>query len=132
MKVRDIREVIRFAAVGGTGLMANIALLMFFVEMMLLSERLAAILSTFLVLIGGFVATNWWVFVERNNDSTILGVIKRGGSYYLIMSLGKALNYVIYLGFLAVDIWYPLAWFLGSILVFAATFSLNRFVWDKA
>jgi putative flippase GtrA len=131
MKVRDIREVIRFAAVGGTGLIANIAILMFLIEILFFSEQFAAVLSTLFVLIGGFISTNWWVFAERKNDSTILGVIKRSGSYFLIMSLGKALNYVIYLGFIEANVWYPVAWFLASVLVFIGTFFFNRLVWDE-
>jgi putative flippase GtrA len=130
--VRQVaREVVRFAVVGGTGLVANMALLIGFVELFALPEEVAAILSTLLVLVGGFVATNWWVFANVEGRDTTRGLMKRGGSYYVIMLTGKGVNYGIYLLLLSVDVWYPVAWLLGSVTVFIGTFSLNRRVWTK-
>lgn len=124
------KQVIRFAVVGGTGLIANILLLVLFVEMLNIAERLAAIYSTLIVLIGGFIATNWWVFtgVDDNSANTLL---KRGSSYYGIMLTSKLVNYGIYSVLISIGVWYPLAWTTGSICVFLATFSLNRLVWYK-
>lgn len=125
------REGVRFAVVGGTGLIVNIATLLLLVEVIHVSERIAAILSTLLVLAGGFVATNWWVFAGVDKSNTTEGLAKRGSSYYVIMLAGKVINYGIYVLLLSFDIWYPLAWFFGSLTVFAGTFLSNRFVWYK-
>lgn len=124
------KQVIRFAVVGGTGLIANILLLVLFVEMLNIAERLAAIYSTLIVLIGGFIATNWWVFTGKDNNSANT-LLKRGSSYYTIMLTSKLVNYGIYSVLISIDIWYPLAWATGSVCVFLATFSLNRLVWYK-
>lgn len=126
-----VHEAVRFAFVGGTGFIANIALLMGFVELLFVQEELAAILSTLLVLAGGFIAMNWWVFANAKNSNSYHGLMKRGGSYYAIMLTGKAINYGIYLLLLSLNIWYPLAWLLGSMAVFIGTFTLNRGVWHK-
>lgn len=125
------REAVRFAVIGGTGLLANTAILMLLVEVVQVSEIIAAIFSTLLVLAGGFIATNWWVFASVDNGNTTKGLLKRSSSYYAVMLTGKIINYGIYLILLSFNIWYPLAWFFGSITVFAGTFISNRFIWYK-
>jgi|AntDeeMetageno50_2_1112565.scaffolds.fasta_scaffold00116_14 putative flippase GtrA len=123
------KELVRSAAVGVTGLMMNVAFMMLFVEVFQVYEEIAAIYSTILVLVGGFIATNWWVFTEVDNRHNTDRLLKRGSSYYGIMLTSKLINYGIYLGLISIKVWYPLSWLIGSISVFIFTFSLNRLVW---
>ncbi|WP_415381199.1 GtrA family protein [Halosimplex sp. TS25] len=126
-----LEEVVKFAITGGSGLVANLALLYVLVETGTIPERYAAIVSTLTVLLGSFALTNWWVFTDADASNSQSGLLKRGLSYYGIMGVGKLVNYGIYLGLLAVDVWYPLAWFVGSALVFFGTFSMNRLLWYR-
>jgi putative flippase GtrA len=125
------REAIRFAVIGGTGLLVNTATLILLVEVVQVPEKIAAIFSTLLILGGGFIATNWWVFESINKTNTTKGLLKRGSSYYAVMLTGKAINYGIYVVLLSFNIWYPLAWFMGSLTVFVGTFLSNRLIWYK-
>lgn len=125
------REAVRFAVIGGAGLVVNTVTLILLVEVVQVPEKIAAIFSTLLVLGGGFIATNWWVFASVNKTNTTEGLLKRGSSYYTVMLTGKAINYGIYVILLSFNIWYPLAWFFGSVTVFAGTFMSNRLIWYK-
>lgn len=125
------REAIRFAVVGGTGLVVNTATLILLVEVIHVPETIAAVFSTLLILGGGFIATNWWVFASVDKRNTAEGLLKRGSSYYAVMLTGKAINYGIYIILLSFNIWYPVAWFLGSLSVFLGTFISNRLIWHN-
>lgn len=126
---KTFREVVRFMLVGVAGLAANISLLVAFVEVFTISQKAAAILSTILTLFLTFFMTDEWVFENmRGNDNKKLR-LKRGGSYYVVMLLGKLFNYGIYLLLISVSVWYPIAWSAGSLIVFIGTFTLNRTIW---
>lgn len=127
---KSIREVIRFGFVGGSGFIANALVLIMLVELLFIPEYLAAIISAMLVLSGSFIATNEWVF-KRIGTKTKNSLLKRGIGYYIIMLTAKAVNYIIYLFLLSIDVWYPIAWIIGSAAVFVGTFSLNRLMWDR-
>lgn len=127
---KSIREVIRFGFVGGSGFIANALVLIILVELLFIPEYLAAIISAMLVLSGSFIATNEWVF-KRIGTKTKNSLLKRGIGYYIIMLTAKAVNYIIYLFLLSIDVWYPIAWIIGSAAVFVGTFSLNRLMWDR-
>lgn len=125
-------QLFRFGITGGAGLVANLVLLSVIVEILGFHEAYAAILSTSIVLLGGFILTNWWVFSSIDSKDSPKGLMKRGISYYAIMLSGKGINYIIYLILLSYDIWYLMAWIIGSFLVFIGTFSANRFIWYRA
>lgn len=127
---KSIREVIRFGFVGGSGFIANALVLIILVELLFIPEYLAAIISAMLVLSGSFIATNEWVF-KRIGTKNKNSLLKRGIGYYIIMLTAKAVNYIIYLFLLSIDVWYPIAWIIGSAAVFVGTFSLNRLMWDR-
>ena len=108
-------------------MVVNVALMAALVETGLLSPPVAAIASTLAVLIGGYLTLHLWVFKDRDASG---GHLTRAPAYYVVMLTGKAANYVLFLGLLAVGVWYPLAWVLGSAVVFVGTFSANRWLWS--
>lgn len=125
------RQIWRFGVTGGAGLVVNLLLLAALVEFGGVPERYAAIVSTLLVLAGGFVLVDRWVFSTVSSSTGSGRVAKRGGGYYAVMVTGKLVNYGLYLVFLEFRVWYPLAWFLGSAIVFACTFSANKWLWES-
>lgn len=125
------REIGRFAVTGGGGLVLNLLILGALVEVGGIREEYAALLSGAFGLLASFTATNWWVFNESPAGNSVDSVVKRGIAYYAIMIGGKAINYVIYIYLLTIGVWYPVAWALGSVLVFLATFSMNKMLWYR-
>jgi putative flippase GtrA len=127
---RSIAELVRFGFIGGAGFISNLLLLILLVELLFIPEYLAAIISAILVLLGTFLATNKWVF-KNSQTKTKIALLKRGVGYYTIMLIAKAINYIIYVFLLSIDVWYPIAWIIGSVFVFAGTFILNRSMWNR-
>jgi putative flippase GtrA len=119
--------VLRFAITGGSGLIINLLLLAVLAEIGSVPQRLAAIVSTGLVLLGGFLLTDNWVFSEASTDKST--VTDRSLGYFVVMISGKLVNYVLFLVFLSIGVPYLLAWVLGSVLVFLLTFTGNRLFW---
>lgn len=126
-----VRELGRFAVSGGGGLVLNLLILTALVELVGIREEYAALLSGAFGLLASFTATNWWVFNESPAENNVDGVLKRGVAYYAIMIGGKGINYVIYIYLLTLGVWYPAAWAIGSVLVFLATFSMNKMLWYR-
>lgn len=121
------RQVLRFAITGGSGLIINLLLLAALAEIGSVPQRFAAIVSTGLVLLGGFLLTDNWVFSEASTDKST--VTDRSLGYFVVMISGKLVNYVLFLVFLSIGVPYLLAWVLGSVLVFLFTFTGNRLFW---
>jgi putative flippase GtrA len=122
-----IEELVHFGLTGASGLVANVLLLSVFVEIGRVSEPVAAVLSTGTVMFGTFLLTDRWVFDTYETRSG--SWLRRVGSYYGVMVTAKGINYGIYLLLLRLDVRYQVAWIVGSVLVFAGTFSVNRFLW---
>lgn len=114
---------------GGFGLLANVLFLVVLVEVGGVPEQYGAIISTVTVLLGSFTLTNWWVFAAAPSEPSAGSVLKRGVSYYAIMLTGKGINYLLYLLILSVGVWYPVAWIVGSVVVFVGTYTANRLLW---
>lgn len=124
-----VRQGVKFAITGGSGLVANLALLSLLVELTSFPEEYAAIISTGIVLIGSFLLTDYWVFSNIGNDATTTK--QRGVGYFTVMIAGKMANYALYLLFLSLGISYQAAWLIGSIFVFSLTFSTNHLLWRE-
>ncbi|MFW6194802.1 MAG: GtrA family protein [Halobacteriota archaeon] len=124
-----VQQITRYAITGGSGLLANLILLGLLVEVFLVSEVYAGLVSTSFVLFGTFVVTEKFVFKDENTRNDLKAIAFRGGSYYLVMATGKLINYGLYIVFIGIGIWYILSWVLGSVIVFVGTFSANRILW---
>lgn len=127
---RTVTQITRYGITGGGGLILNLALLIGFVDLFGFPESIAALLSTGLTLFMTFFVIERWVFTSYLSDDG-RAAFKRAPIYYLVMISGKGVNFVIYLMLLSVNVWYPVAWGSGSIVVFGGTFLMNRFVWRR-
>jgi putative flippase GtrA len=125
----QITRISRYAGTGGVGLILNITLLMVMTELFEINEIPAALISAFITLIITYNLTNKLVF--RTDSSRFRRHRDRIPRYYMIMALGKAANFVVYILLLGLEFWYPIAWVVGSMLAFIGTYTLNSFIWRK-
>jgi putative flippase GtrA len=110
------------------GLLANLALLTLWVDVVGFAAWWAIGINWILVSLVGYVVTDRWVFANGESATGLVGNIKRYIGMQGVMSTGKAANYVIYLGLLSV-VDYRIAWTVGAIVTFAVTFAGNRWLW---
>lgn len=122
-------QMIRYGAKGAMTTAANIGLMAVLVEMGSVPPPIAAVVSTSVLLVVGYQLMNHFVFRSTETPSTTRGHLRRGVSYYGVILSGKAVNYGLFLGALALGVPYPLAWFGGACIVFLGTFSANRYLW---
>jgi putative flippase GtrA len=121
------RELFRYAVKGGAFVALNIAVQIALVESGTLRPEWAALVSTALMPLGGYVAMNRFVF--RTSADGLRGHAKRFVQYVSVNYTSKVANYALFLAFLWLGLWYPLAYLLGAALVFLATFAINRRLW---
>jgi putative flippase GtrA len=123
-------QLTRYGITGAAGLVLNLILLGILIDVIGTDESVAALYSAGFALFVTFVSTERWVFTaySQSNNSVFW---RRAPMYYVVMSAGKAVNYVIYVVLLSANVWYPVAWMSGSILVFGITFLLNRLIWKR-
>lgn len=124
-----VPEATRYGIKGAAFVGLNISVQVVLVELGGLRPAIAAALSTAAMPFLGYVAMNRYVFPRAGAAATLRGYLKRFGQYYAINMSSKAVNYVFFLGFLAVGVWYPLAYLLGAAIVFVLTFGANRWLW---
>lgn len=127
---RTVKQGFRYGITGGAGLVINLGLLFVLVEYAEMRESIAALLSSGITLSVTFIATENWVFLLYQSDGRQT-TLKRAPLYYLVMVAGKGVNYGIYILLLSLEVWYPVAWLIGSVTVFGGTFLVNRFVWHR-
>jgi putative flippase GtrA len=114
-------ELVRYGLKGGSTMLGNLVLMALLVERGGLPPEVAAVLSTGTMICVGYLLMQYWVFPGGDVDSHR----KRGVAYVLTILGGKAVNYVLFVGLLAV-LPYPLAWVGGAGIVFLGLFSANR------
>jgi putative flippase GtrA len=121
-------QILRYGTTGAAGLAVNVSLLVVLVDVLGYSPVWSPAVSTAVALSLTLVATQVWVFA-RHEAGDRRSLAARAPSYYLVMVVGKALNYGIYLPLYDAGVAYPVAWVIGSVVVFFGTFAANRFVW---
>jgi len=126
-----LRELLRYGAKGGVATLANVALMSGLVELGGLQPRVAALLSTSVLLLIGYVVMNRFVFRERASPDGAVEHLRRGVAYYAVILSGKGINYALFVGLTAAGVWYPAAWIIGAVTVFVGTFSANRVLWTR-
>lgn len=127
---REIKQGFRYGITGGAGLVINLGILFVLVEYAEITESIAAVLSSGITLSLTFIATENWVFALYQSDGRQT-TFKRVPLYYLVMVAGKGANYGIYILLLSLEVWYPVAWLIGSVTIVGGTFLANRFVWYR-
>lgn len=129
-RVADVRRAVRWGIKSVGGLGANLLLLTLWVDVVGFDAWWAVGINWVLVsAVGYFVADNW-VFSDGESAAGILGNFKRYLSMQAMMSVGKAANYLIYVGLLPV-VDYRVAWSAGAVLTFCITFAGNRWLWIR-
>lgn len=127
---RAVKQGFRYGITGSAGLVINLGLLFVFVEYAEVRESTAALLSSGIAMSFTFIITEHWVFSPYEPDGRQT-TLKRAPLYHLVMVAGKGVNYGIYIILLSLEVWYPVAWLIGSVTVFGGTFLMNRFVWHR-
>lgn len=125
-----IKQVIQYGITSSGGLIFNLLLLSALVEMGDLNEIIAAAISTGVTLLFSFTIVQGWVFNQYQVQSRQM-IAKRASMYYIVMSISKIINMAIYSSLVWLNIWYPVAWIIGSGTVFIGTFTMNRYLWTK-
>ena len=125
-----IKQLVRYGVTSIGGLIFNLLLLSALVEVAGVDEISAAMVSAGITLLLTFAVVQGWVFNGYQVQSRKT-IVKRASMYYLIMIISKAVNLVIYSLLVWLNIWYPIAWLIGSGTVFSGTFIMNRYIWTK-
>jgi putative flippase GtrA len=125
---RTTTDVVRYGASSSAGLALNMGLLVVLVETIGVPKLPAAALSVAISLTLTFLLTEKWVF-KRYSLEAAQSTSKRLPAYYATMVGSKALNFGVYTALLTIGVWYPLAWFSGSALIFLVTFTVNKRIW---
>lgn len=127
---RLVRQAVRYGVSAGLGLVVNVTLLVVLVEWVGLSTTTAPVVSLAVALSVTLGLTDHWVF-RRHRSRDLRTVAERTPAYLLVMLVGKAVNYGIYLALTTAGVPYPVAWVTGTGVVFVGTFSANRVVWQR-
>lgn len=129
--IETLAELFRYGTKGALTTTLNVGFMAALVELAAFEPAIAAIVSTCTLLVLGYTLMNRWVFADADDPGSARGHARRMGYYYAVILSGKGINYALFLGLLAADVWYPAAWILGSLTVFLGTFSANRWVWRQ-
>lgn len=129
--IETLAEVVRYGSKGAFMTVLNIGFMAVLVEWLAFGPAIAAVVSTCTLLTLGYAIMNRWVFADAVAPDGAEGHARRAASYYAVILTGKGINYGLFLGLLAVGVWYPAAWLLGAVAVFFGTFSANRWVWRR-
>lgn len=115
----------RYLAQSVGGLVVGLALLSGWVEVVGIPPSIAVLLNWALLALANCLVLDRWVF-PGDHATTLRGFVTRLVGMQAAMITGKALNYIVYLVFLQVGVWYPAAWVAGAGLSFAVSLALNR------
>lgn len=128
----QLREPVRWGVKSVGGLAANLALLTLWVDYLGIWPELAIGINWVLISIAGYAVTDRWVFREADSPRGVGANLKRYVGMQSVMAGGKAVNYVLYVGLMWAGVEYRVAWVVGAVVVFAATFTGNKVLWESA
>lgn len=124
-------QMVKYAIKGGTGMIVNVALLTFVVDIIGVSKALGVPVVWVATLIPSYLFVDRWVFKLFPSPDGLTANVERSVAFYAIMWSGKGINYVLYLVLIHVGFWYQAAWIAGAIVVFPFNFAANRWVWQR-
>lgn len=113
-------------ALGGLG--ANLAMLAAWVELAGLHPAIAVLINWVVLSIIGYTITEKWVFRQRDPTESHA---KRYLGLQGVMVGSKAINYVLYVGLLALGVPYLLAWVLGAGASFLLSYGGAKSLWTR-
>jgi len=123
------RELTRYGLHGAAFVLLNISIQIFLVEVGGLHPAIAGALSTASMPFFGYVLMNRFVFPKAGAEPRPRQYLTRFVQYYAVNMVSKIINYALFLGFLFVGLWYPVAYLCGAIIVFLLSFIVNRRLW---
>jgi len=124
----DLRRGVRWGAKSLGGLGLNLALLTVWVDLVGLAAWWAVGINWVLISLIGYVVTDAWVFGGSESPAGLRAHIQRYVGMQSVMTASKVANYLIYVALLNhVD--YRVAWLVGAVVTFTASFSGNRWLW---
>lgn len=127
--MRELGQVVRWGIKSVGGLLANLGLLTVWVEYLAIPPEFAVGINWLLISLVGYVVTDKWVFGESESPTGPLAIAKQYLGMQSVMTVGKLLNYAIYVGLIHIGNDYRVAWASGAVVVFIATFLGNRYLW---
>jgi|AKVG01.1.fsa_nt_gi putative flippase GtrA len=130
--MRLVNQTVRWGIKSVGGLLANLALLTVWVDLVGVPAELAAVINWVLISIIGYVVTDRWVFRESASPMGVVENIKRYAGMQSVMLVSKGLNYVIYLALFWTGVDYRVAWVVGAGIVFVVSFAGNRWLWHSS
>jgi len=119
---------IRYGIKSVGGLAVGLTLLTGWVELIGIPPQLAIFLNFIVMGVLGCLVLDRWVFQDTAAATTLRGFTKRFIGTQSAMASGKAVNYIIFIGLLELDIIYQAAWVAGAVVSFGLTFVTNRWV----
>ena len=126
-----LKTLLRFLAVGFTGMVVNLSSLYLLVEKVGLYKELSSPLAVEISIITNFLLNNYWTFVKRNVEHS---VPSRFWKYNVISLIGLAITTTVFLTFTYVfNVHYLLAQFIG--IAFATTWNFlasMKWAWKRS
>jgi dolichol-phosphate mannosyltransferase len=89
-----LREFIKFAFVGGSGVLVNMGLLFILTRYFSLRLEIASPIAIEVSILSNFTLNNLWTFRKRNTHVTFWNRLLR---YHLVTGLAGAVNYLVLL-----------------------------------
>lgn len=126
---RDLRRAIRWGIKSVGGLLANLGLLTIWVDGLGLAAWWAVGINWVLISLAGYVVTDGWVYQETPSPSGLVANARRYVGMQGVMGLSKVANWGIYVVLLPV-VDYRVAWAVGAVVTFIATFAGTRTLWS--
>lgn len=124
------KQLVRWAVKSVGGLLANLALLTVWVDMVGFEAWWAVGINWVLIAIAGYAVTDQWVFLGADSPGKLVGHVRQFIEMQAVMTSGKIVNYGIYLVLIGlVD--YRIAWTVGAAITFIGTFLGNRYLWTS-
>jgi len=128
--MKTVGQMVRWGVSSVGGLVANIALLTLWVDIVGLHPAVAIIPNFVFISAASYLLASHWVFPDGVSPSSLVGHIRQWAGTETAMLAGKVANYIIYLVLLP-RIDYRLAWIVGAVATFLVTFSLNKWWWTR-
>lgn len=129
--IGGFRQAIRWGIKSIGGLITNLFLLTLWVDGFGAPPQFAIFVNWFLIALGGYAVADRWVFQDHESPSSIFGHMKQLFAMQGIMSISKAINYVLYVLLMGFGVPYQLAWAIGAVATFLLSFGGNREVWAR-
>jgi dolichol-phosphate mannosyltransferase len=128
--LKDLPRVVRFGAVGGSGVLVNTFFLWFFTDVAGLHYMASSPMAVELSVLSNFLLNDAWTFRESGNASSRLGRMLR---FHATSAGGFAINYAFLIGLTELaGLHYLISNLAGILAAFAWNYTVNvRWTWRE-